>query len=139
MPDFTAYCADLLARVRAGGWQLVSQKTIPYGRQFELTDTAGRKAMLNAYSGKKGLSHVPAGKDGVALAATLGIAPVQRAGKPTSGDPFKLGVPRVGGDESGKGDFFGPLVVAAFHLDAATEKQLAGSGISDSKSISPAA
>jgi ribonuclease HIII len=139
MPDFAAYCADLLNRLHAAGWQSVSEKTIPYGRQYEMTDMAGRKAMLNAYSGKKGFSHVPGGKDGAALAETLGIAPTPPAGKLTSGDPFKLGVPRVGGDESGKGDFFGPLVVAAFHLDAATEKKLAGSGITDSKSISPAA
>lgn len=139
MADFAAYCADLLARVRAAGWQTVSEKSIPYGRQYQLSDSAGRAATLNAYSGKKGFSHVPGGKDGAVLGAALGIEPLQAAGKPTSGDPFKLGTPRVGGDESGKGDFFGPLVVAAFHLDAATEKKLAGSGIADSKGLSASA
>jgi ribonuclease HIII len=53
----------------------------------------------------------------------------------TSGNPFGLSLPRIGADESGKGDFFGPLVVASFHLDSATEKALKGSGITDSKKL----
>lgn len=138
--DFAAYCASLINRINAAGWVVQSQKTIPYGLQYELSDKAGRKATLNAYSGKKGFSHVPGGKDGASLAADLGLpAPGAPLPASTSGDPFKLGTPRIGGDESGKGDFFGPLVVAAFHLDAATEKQLAGSGISDSKGLSDSA
>jgi ribonuclease HIII len=114
---------------------VLTEKSIPYGRQYELTDAAGRKAMLNAYHGRKGMSSVAGGKDAAALAESLGLQPAAAPGKPTSADPFKLGVPRVGGDESGKGDFFGPLVVAAFHLDAGTEKKLAGSGITDSKKL----
>ncbi|MBK8206889.1 MAG: ribonuclease HIII [Planctomycetes bacterium] len=137
MPDFASYCADLINRVNAAGWAVMAQKTIPYGVQYELADRSGRKAMLNAYSGKKGLSHVPGGKDAAALAADLGMAAPVSGGlaEVTSGDPFKLGTPRVGGDESGKGDFFGPLVVAAYHLDAETELKLAGSGVTDSKSL----
>ncbi|MBX3458973.1 MAG: ribonuclease HIII [Planctomycetes bacterium] len=137
--DFAAYCANLINRVNAAGWVVQSQKTIPYGVQYNLSDKAGRSASLNAYSGKKGFSNVPGGKDGAALAADLGLpAPGAPLPEATSGDPFRLGAPRVGGDESGKGDFFGPLVVAAFHLDSATEKQLAGSGITDSKALTDA-
>ncbi len=137
MPDFAAYCADLVNRVNAAGWVVVAHKTIPYGVQYELADRSGRKAMLNAYSGRKGLSHVPGGRDAAALATDLGMeAPASAAlAAPTSGDPFKLGTPRIGGDESGKGDFFGPLVVAAFYLDAEIEEKLAGSGVTDSKSL----
>lgn len=43
---------------------------------------------------------------------------------------------RIGTDESGKGDFFGPLVVAAVWADAATGARLAEWGVTDSKRLS---
>ncbi len=43
--------------------------------------------------------------------------------------------PRIGVDESGKGDYFGPLVVAGVYLDKNTEKKLKKIGIKDSKLI----
>lgn len=42
----------------------------------------------------------------------------------------------IGTDESGKGDYFGPLVVAGVFLDPTTEKLLADAGVRDSKKIS---
>lgn len=42
----------------------------------------------------------------------------------------------IGTDESGKGDYFGPLVVAGVFLDPVTEKKLADAGVRDSKKIS---
>lgn len=41
----------------------------------------------------------------------------------------------IGTDESGKGDYFGPLVVAGVYLDKTTERRLADIGIRDSKTI----
>lgn len=43
---------------------------------------------------------------------------------------------RIGTDESGKGDFFGPLVVVAVWADAATGARLADWGVTDSKRLS---
>ncbi|MCB9895504.1 MAG: ribonuclease HIII [Planctomycetes bacterium] len=130
---FITYCNDLVARAKHAGWKVVSEKTIPYGRQWQMEDAAGFKAVLNAYSGKKGFSFHVGGKDAERLNEALGGTTPTAAGPATSGDPFGLGVPRVGGDESGKGDFFGPLVVAAFYLDEATAEKLKDSGIGDSK------
>ena len=45
-------------------------------------------------------------------------------------------IERIGIDESGKGDYFGPLVVAAVFVDATTEGELALMQVSDSKKIS---
>lgn len=135
---FITYCNDLLARAKHAGWKVLSEKTIPYGRQWNMEDAAGFKAVLNAYSGKKGFSYHAAGKDAARLSEALGGAAPTATGAATSADPFGLGLPRIGGDESGKGDFFGPLVVAAFHLDAETAKRLEGSGITDSKKLSDA-
>ena len=45
---------------------------------------------------------------------------------------------RIGTDESGKGDFFGPLVVAAFFLPEGQEAVLRKLGVKDSKRTSDA-
>ncbi len=41
----------------------------------------------------------------------------------------------IGTDESGKGDFFGPLVVAAFYMPEDQEAVLAGLGVRDCKKL----
>ncbi len=41
----------------------------------------------------------------------------------------------IGSDESGKGDFFGPLIIAAFAIDAQTRHKLNDLNIRDSKEI----
>jgi ribonuclease HIII len=45
---------------------------------------------------------------------------------------------RIGSDESGKGDFFGPLVIAAFFMPEGQEAVLRGLGVKDSKRTSDA-
>ena len=49
-------------------------------------------------------------------------------------DPTML-EPRIGVDESGKGDFFGPLVVAGVYVSAAAAEAMLEMGIKDSKMI----
>jgi ribonuclease HIII len=44
--------------------------------------------------------------------------------------------PRIGTDESGKGDYFGPLVIAGVYVDEKTESKLVELGVKDSKKIS---
>jgi len=44
--------------------------------------------------------------------------------------------PHFGIDESGKGDFFGPLVVAGVYVDEGIAKTLKAAGVQDSKAIS---
>jgi ribonuclease HIII len=46
--------------------------------------------------------------------------------------------PWAGADESGKGDYFGPLVSAAVVVDAASAAQLAALGVQDSKRLTDA-
>jgi ribonuclease HIII len=45
-------------------------------------------------------------------------------------------VERIGIDESGKGDYFGPLVIAAIFVDATTQGELTLMQVRDSKKIS---
>jgi ribonuclease HIII len=44
--------------------------------------------------------------------------------------------PHIGTDESGKGDYFGPMVVAAVLIDKRTKKELEALGVKDSKLLS---
>ena len=44
--------------------------------------------------------------------------------------------PHIGVDESGKGDFFGPLVVAGVYVEPASARALQAAGVQDSKAIS---
>lgn len=137
---FEEYRQSLLAKTTPA-WAVTGEKSIPYGYQYELTDGGGGKANLNCYNGKKGFKFVTGGQLGSVLNEILegGAANLFGAATATetvtSGNPFGLALPRIGADESGKGDFFGPLVVASFYLDEATEKALAGSGITDSKKL----
>ncbi len=50
--------------------------------------------------------------------------------------PAKPAIERIGIDESGKGDYFGPLVIAAVFVDATTQGELALMEVRDSKKIS---
>ncbi|HSF67349.1 MAG TPA: ribonuclease HIII [Nitrospiraceae bacterium] len=45
-------------------------------------------------------------------------------------------IERIGIDESGKGDYFGPLIIAAVFVDATTQNELALINVRDSKKIS---
>lgn len=47
--------------------------------------------------------------------------------------------PHFGIDESGKGDYFGPLVIAGVYTDGASARTLMNAGVMDSKAISSAA
>jgi ribonuclease HIII len=49
-------------------------------------------------------------------------------------DPTML-EPRIGVDESGKGDFFGPLVIAGVFVDEAAAQNMMEIGVRDSKLI----
>lgn len=48
----------------------------------------------------------------------------------------EIPLPHIGTDESGKGDYFGPMVVAAVLVDALTKPKLEALGVKDSKLLS---
>ena len=75
--------------------------------------------------------YVPAGARAPAGARRAPSAPVARAVEPAE--------PVVGSDETGKGDYFGPLVVAAVRLEPEVARELAGAvKLRDSKTLSDA-
>lgn len=50
--------------------------------------------------------------------------------------PISIPLPHIGTDESGKGDYFGPMVIAGVWIDDEIESKLRALGIKDSKLIS---
>jgi ribonuclease HIII len=64
-----------------------------------------------------------------------GILKLARLGYETVLNPELL-LPRLGVDESGKGDFFGPLCIAGVYVNEPVIKAWENSGIRDSKNIS---
>ena len=111
---------------------LVSKlKEVPYGVQIKGEGSDGTVGKLTCYfSKKKGLSAVDNSKNSVsALMVSFFYGKENEKKK-----PFR---PSIGSDEAGKGDFFGPLTVAAFFIkDEEMERELLELGIRDSKKIS---
>jgi ribonuclease HIII len=56
-------------------------------------------------------------------------------GQASNNDLIEIPLPHIGTDESGKGDYFGPLVIAGVLMDSATEAALKKLGVKDSKSL----
>ncbi len=140
---FAAY-EDGRASLERAGWTVEAFKEIQYGLQFEASN-GEQRALLRLYGGKKGirfdLSMVKNRKISGSLTEILGVAPPTAAsastkeGKgaaPATSDPPEL----IGVDESGKGDYFGPLVIAGVYVDAARSEALQAAGVRDSKTLS---
>jgi len=74
-------------------------------------------------------------QDFVEFVLEPGILKQARVGYETVLNPELL-LPRLGVDESGKGDFFGPLCIAGVYVNEQVVKAWENSGIRDSKNIS---
>lgn len=148
--------AAVVAKLAAGGLKVTADTAIAYGRQLAVGDGAA-SLTVNVYSGKKGTSIVVGGAAASPLRArVLDLLDMAGGGAPTaapvaaSPSAAESGLPPgfeqtrgfdgrwIGSDESGKGDFFGPLVVAAVRVDAAAAASLAAAGVRDSKTLTDA-
>lgn len=67
----------------------------------------------------------------------LSSATTAAAAKAEKDDPdLPFDVPTIGSDEAGKGDYFGPLVVASVYAEPVQRAELAAMGVADSKTLS---
>lgn len=62
-----------------------------------------------------------------------------KAGSASLNDIDEASIPHIGIDESGKGDYFGPLCVAGVYADLEALEKLKSLGVKDSKTLSDAA
>lgn len=123
-------CARLAGITLAGmGIVTLEEQRLVNGIQATL-EKDGRTCRVNYYwSLKKGFSNVPAGGDSQLLSMVSGVL----AGKPVPGLITGL---RIGTDEAGKGDWFGPLVAAGVACDDTVASGLSSAGVADSKTLS---
>lgn len=101
---------------------------------FEVNISRGKdKIKLMVYFGKKGIKTVLQGNPNSEFYKQLD----SQLNLKLNFHSEELSEPEsyIGSDESGKGDFFGPLVVSAFAIDDATKERLKFLNIKDSKEI----
>ena len=124
---------------------ITKEKDINYGHQF-VVELCQAKLTLNIYNGKKGLSYVFSGDSALEGKVRELLGECKQSSR-SEGDFASFDVrvddaagasalPRgkwAGSDESGKGDFFGPLVVSAVVVDDSTAAKLAAAGVKDCK------
>lgn len=132
--------------VHKKGWTIFAEKEISYGYQLLVTDEITRIPISLFQSGKVLIQ----GKPGElqtqlktwwdARKALFTQPAVQEATQSSLLESPSIntqenftGRARIGLDESGKGDYFGPLVIAAVFVDADTEDRLNTIGVRDSK------
>jgi ribonuclease HIII len=135
--DFPAGLRQLLARE---GVQITSSRPIDHGTQYDLA-RAGETAKLNVYrTGKISTGGKASGLrdllDGF-RASWAGSPGTRTPARSSGGGPVFDGTPRLGIDEAGKGDYFGPLVVAGVRITGGEPaKSLREIGVRDSKEVS---
>lgn len=128
--EFELYLANTRSQIE-GVFSCFQEKKINYGYQFQIVEDS-RKFTLNIYNGKKGLNLVYAGDKAIEAKVREFL---DEAGAPA--DTFEQTIDSAkvwaGSDESGKGDYFGPLVVAAVVVDKSTAGKLFAAGVKDCK------
>jgi len=119
--------ARLEEHLRSGGYQL---REVPHAR------VAGVKPDLNVtlYRSGKLVVQGKGTRDFVEFVLEPEILGAARLGYEAVLDPTLM-EPRIGVDESGKGDFFGPLCVAAVYVNAPVLQAWSAAGIRDSKTV----
>jgi ribonuclease HIII len=148
-PNLQANIDAFCEFVQSNGWTILDEKEIQSGYQLLVTDGITRipcsffnsgKILIQGKPGelqtklkiwrntRNGLSREP-----VVQAATQ--SPLADTPSTTTATNF-TGRARIGLDESGKGDYFGPLVIGAVFVDGQIEDKLITLGVSDSKLLS---
>jgi ribonuclease HIII len=130
---------DLRSLLDREGVEIAGSRAIDHGTQYDLVRD-DETAKLNVYrTGKisaggraSGLRELLEGWRTSQTSVGGTRASTARAG----GRPILDGTPRLGIDEAGKGDYFGPLVVAGVRIThAETARKLQEIGVRDSKEI----
>jgi ribonuclease HIII len=133
---------DLKALLEEWGVRIVGHREIDYATQYRL-ERSPESALLNVFTTGKVTVQGRNSRLKDLLEGRIVAWEEKRAGAKGVGSgsrPAVDGTPRVGIDEAGKGDYFGPLVVAGIRIagDKAAE-ELQELGVRDSKTLDAAA
>jgi ribonuclease HIII len=126
--------------LKANDFDISDFKSIDYGIQFKVSihDWSG---IIRIYQNKKGIlrtdySQIKNGEHSQKIIDLIDRdqSEIKPVGKTGENDRFVF--PIIGTDESGKGDYFGPLVSAGVYVDTDSSKLLEFEGVRDSKKLS---
>lgn len=139
--ELCEYYEEIKSTLEAMGHGVEDYRDINCGIQFNVLYD-GKKALIRIYSGKKGLkidlSQIKDPEAANELSQILNRpgAVVGNKSKNTVSEAFDDPEELIGTDESGKGDYFGPLVIAGVYGDKQMARKLADLGVMDSKKLS---
>ncbi|MBK8191007.1 MAG: ribonuclease HIII [Vampirovibrionales bacterium] len=125
------YCAFRLDGARRGAGKALWVRVKQYANGTLLIDAATPDLLQDLLSAVQ--SALPAGSVSVNAA---GAGPASGAKPLKASGQLDVAGAYIGTDESGKGDYFGPLVIAGACVDDAALPQLAALGVMDSKKLS---
>jgi ribonuclease HIII len=134
----TDFPAGLRLLLDEEGVEITNSRPIDHGTQYDLVRD-GETAKLNVYhTGKVSTGGRASGlRDLLDGWRTSQKKTTGAPARPSGARPVLDGTPRLGIDEAGKGDYFGPLVVAGIRITGGEEaKSLQEIGVRDSKEIS---
>lgn len=131
------------AALEKAGFSVQGVKDIDYGVQFTVQEGVW-KGLVRIYRNKKGVvkyDYSPIKEDDKKALISQAIegAPSGNKRAVDSNEQVEISSafkPIIGTDESGKGDYFGPLVAAGVYVDVRTKAILDRNGVRDSKKIS---
>ena len=133
-------------RRRVGDWAAaqgfaVEERSLPHGVSIGLRSGAGRRSIALYQSAKRPgcrlVFEEPQLEQSADLAAALAPGELEGAhAREGDADTAVAGAARVGADESGKGDYFGPVAACAAFVAPGAERELAALGVRDSKDLS---
>lgn len=128
--------------LRVENINISNYQLIDYGLQFAVS-TIGWSGKIRIYQNKKSIIKIDYSQLGSGVNASRIQTLIEGKTAPSELKilnnkdlDIELGFPIIGTDESGKGDYFGPLVSAGVYVDEQTAKDLMACGVKDSKELS---
>lgn len=129
---------NIRSMLRAEGLDVSAYKEIDYGLQF-VVSTLSWSGVIRIYQNKKGILKVDysqlKGTQSLEIPRLIEGCQISPGASGPAQQEIDIELPVIGTDESGKGDYFGPLVAAGVYVDEPCAKQLIACGVTDSKNL----
>jgi len=119
-------------------FEVSDHKSISYGLQFSFS-SGKQTGIIRLYQNKKGNLNCDYSQIKDSLFVNKVMSLIEGGANKSESlerKSYDYGFPIIGTDESGKGDYFGPLVSAGVYLDEHLSKLLTFEGVKDSKKLS---
>ncbi len=126
--------------LKSNNFNVSDHKEIAYGMQFTVS-ALNWSGTIRIYQNKKGIlkidySQLKGGVNAKKIQSLIEGKMISSNSANSNKKGVELGLPIIGTDESGKGDYFGPLVSAGVYVDEHSETDLIACGVKDSKKLS---